>query len=122
MFPTGTGRVLLAQAAGSRRVLADGLAAKGWTVDVVTAYSTEPVRPTRDMLDELATADALTLTSGSASVVLEGQRLPPVVVAIGPVAAAAARERGIEITVVAEPHTVEGIVAAVTRALHDVDG
>ena len=122
VFPAGTGRVLLAQAAGARRVLADGLAAKGWTVDAVTAYSTEPLRPTRELLDELTTADALTLTSGSASMVLEGQRLPPVVVAIGPVAAAATRNRGIDITAVAEPHTVEGIVAAVTQALHRVDG
>ena len=122
VFPTGTGRVLLAQAAGARPLLAEGLAAKGWTVDAVTAYSTEPVQPTRELLDGLATADALTLTSGSASVVLQGQRLPPVVVAIGPVTAAAARERGIDITAVAEPHTVEGIVAAVTRALHGVDG
>ena len=121
-FPTGTGRVLLAQAAGARPLLAEGLAAKGWTVDAVIAYSTEPVRPTRQQLDALATADALTLTSGSASAVLQGHRLPPVVVAIGPVAAAAARERGIEITAVAEPHTVQGIVAAVTRALHGGDG
>jgi uroporphyrinogen-III synthase len=122
VFPTGTGRVLIAQAAGARRLLAEGLAAKGWTVDAVTVYSTKPVRPTRELLDGLAAADALTLTSGSASVVLQGQRLPPVVVAIGPVAAAAAHERGIAITAVAEPHTVEGIVAAVTRALRGVDG
>jgi uroporphyrinogen-III synthase len=121
-FPTGTGRVLLAQAVGARPLLAEGLSAKGWTVDAVAAYSTEPVRPTRELLDALATAHALTLTSGSASAVLQGQRLPPVVVAIGPVAAAAARERGIEITAVAEPHTVQGIVAAVTRALHGDDG
>jgi uroporphyrinogen-III synthase len=122
VFPTGTGRVLLAQAAGAGPLLAEGLKVKGWTVDAVTAYATEPVRPTRELLDALAAADALTLTSGSASVVLEGQRLPPVVVAIGPVTAAAARDRGIEITAVAEPHTVEGIVAAVTQALQRVDG
>jgi len=41
-------------------MLAEGLAAKGWTVDAVTAYSTEPVHPTDELLGGLATADALT--------------------------------------------------------------
>ena len=104
-------------------MLADGLAAKGWTVDAVTAVLHRAACDPRRVARRAATtADALTLTSGSASVVLEGQRLPPVVVAIGPVAAAAARNRGIDITAVAEPHTVEGIVAVVTQALRRVDG
>ena len=39
----GTGRVLLARAAVARDVLPEGLAARGWAVDVVDAYRSEPV-------------------------------------------------------------------------------
>ena len=43
------GTVLLARAAVARDVLPEGLAARGWAVDVVEAYRTEPVaaRPRR---------------------------------------------------------------------------
>jgi uroporphyrinogen-III synthase len=38
-------------------------------------------------------------------------------VSIGPVTARAARDRGLRVSAVADPHTVEGLVAAVERAL-----
>ncbi|MDQ3979621.1 MAG: uroporphyrinogen-III C-methyltransferase, partial [Actinomycetota bacterium] len=46
--PEGPGRVLLPQAAASRPVLAEGLNAKGWEVEVVTAYRTLPAAPAPD--------------------------------------------------------------------------
>ncbi len=41
----------------------------------------------------------------------------PRVVCIGPVTAKAAREAGFRVAAVARPHTVEGVVAALERAL-----
>ncbi|MEA2825687.1 MAG: uroporphyrinogen methyltransferase / synthase, partial [Actinomycetota bacterium] len=66
-FPhrSGGGRVLLPQAAGARPVLADGLTAKGWAVDVVHAYRTVPTAPPPDLLAAAAKADAIAFTSAS---------------------------------------------------------
>jgi uroporphyrinogen-III synthase len=41
----------------------------------------------------------------------------PKVVCIGPVTAREAREHGLRVHAVANPHTVDGLVAAVERAL-----
>jgi uroporphyrinogen-III synthase len=41
----------------------------------------------------------------------------PKVVCIGPVTAREAREHGLRVHAVASPHTIEGLVAAVERAL-----
>jgi uroporphyrinogen-III synthase len=41
----------------------------------------------------------------------------PKVVCIGPITARAARDRGLRVSTVADPHTVGGLVAAVERSL-----
>lgn len=120
-FPDGPGRVLLPQAAGARPVLADGLSAKGWAVEVVEAYRTVAATPTAEALARAADADAITFTSASTvhgylDVVAPGS-LPAVVVTIGPVTSAAARSAGLDVTVEASPHTVDGVVEALVRAL-----
>ena len=48
---------------------------------------------------------------------LGGVRGDPRVVCIGPVTAAAARRAGLRPAAVARPHTIEGLVGAVERAL-----
>jgi uroporphyrinogen III methyltransferase/synthase len=118
-FPAGAGRVLLPQAAAARPVLADGLRAKGWTVDVVEAYRTIPARPSDDALAAAAKADAIAFTSSSTvtSWLALGAPLPPVVACIGPVTAATAAEHGVPVTVVATEHTVDGLVDALVAAL-----
>jgi uroporphyrinogen III methyltransferase/synthase len=118
-FPAGAGRVLLPQAAAARRVLADGLRAKGWTVDVVEAYRTVAARPTDDALAAAAKADAIAFTSSSTvtSWLALGATIPPVVACIGPVTAATAAEHGVPVTVVATEHTVDGLVDALVAAL-----
>ena len=118
-FPAGAGGVLLPQAAAARPVLADGLRAKGWTVDVVEAYRTVPARPTDDALAAAAKADAITFTSSSTvtSWLALGATPPPVVACIGPVTAATAAEHGVPVTVVATEHTVDGLVEALVSAL-----
>ncbi len=116
-FPAGAGRVLLPQAAAARPVLAEGLRAKGWTVDVVEAYRTVPARPTDEALAAAAKADAIAFTSSSTvtSWLALGATLPPVVACIGPVTAATAAEHSVPVTVVATEHTVDGLVDALVE-------
>ena len=118
-FPAGAGRVLLPQAAAARPVLAEGLRAKGWTVDAVEAYRTVPARPGEEALAAAAKADAIAFTSSSTvtSWLALGATLPPVVACIGPVTAATAAEHGVPVTVVATEHSVEGLVDALVGAL-----
>lgn len=112
----GGGRVLLARAAVARDVVPEGLVALGWEVDVVAAYETVAADPSALELDAVAGADAVTFTSPStvhAFLELAGaERLPPVVVSIGPVTSAAAAASGIAVDVEAEEHTVTGLVTA----------
>ena len=120
-FPTGTGRVLVPAAAGARDVVPAGLGAKGWMVDLVEAYRTEPETPPADLLARAAGADAVTFTSSStvanylAAAGTSG--LPSAVVCIGPVTADAARRAGVTVTAVADPHTLDGLVDALVDLL-----
>src|SRR5215213_1388835 len=115
------GRVLVAQAAGARPVVAEGLRAAGWGVEAVEAYRTAPAHPAPDVVAAAASADALTFTASStvrAYLEVAGEEpLPPVVVCIGPVTASAARGAGLAVTAVADPHTVDGLLAALVTAL-----
>jgi uroporphyrinogen III methyltransferase/synthase len=117
----GRGRVLLARAALARDVLPEGLRAKGWHVDVVEAYRTEPVPLDEATARAIAEAEVVTFTSSSTVTnflaALRDAPLPtappPVVAAIGPVTAATAREAGLDVAIEASVHTVEGLVDAV---------
>jgi uroporphyrinogen III methyltransferase/synthase len=118
-LPDGPGRILLARAEVARDVLPDGLRAKGWEVDVVDAYRTIAAPTTAGALEALATADIVTFTSSSTVArVLEAfgaERVPPVVACIGPITSDAARQHGLTVDVEAEPHTIDGLVAALVR-------
>jgi uroporphyrinogen-III synthase len=125
-FPHGEGRVLCARADIAPDGLEDALAAKGWTPTRVDAYRT--VFP--KALPRAATAalvagdvDAITFTSASTvrgfqdalgGTVIAGK---PKVVCIGPVTAKQARAAGMTVHAVADPHTTDGLVAALERAL-----
>ena len=119
------GRLLLPRAAGGRDVLPDGLRRRGWVVDVVEAYRTTTPVPSEELAQAVRGADAVTFTSSSTVtgyLAAVGQRVPPVVACIGPVTAATARDAGLEVAVVAEEHTVEGLVRAVAEALAGTAG
>lgn len=109
-------RVLLPRAAGARDVLPRALTAKGYEVDVVEAYRTvhPPLAPA--IAELVLGADAACFTSSSTVTgwleILGADALPPVVACIGPVTAATAREAGVEVTVEASEHTVDGLVEA----------
>jgi uroporphyrinogen-III synthase len=123
-FPKGSGRVLTPRADVAPEGLEDALARKGWSPTRVDAYRT---RMPRSLPAEARAAlrsgdvDAVTFTSAStvrgfvhAMGVVKGN---PKVVCIGPVTAREAREHGMRVHAVADPHTVDGLVAAVERVL-----
>jgi uroporphyrinogen-III synthase len=123
-FPKGSGRVLTPRADVAPEGLEDALARKGWSPTRVDAYRT---RMPRSLPAEARAAlrsgdvDAVTFTSAStvrgfvhAMGVVKGN---PKVVCIGPVTAREAREHGLRVHAVADPSTVDGLVAAVERVL-----
>jgi uroporphyrinogen III methyltransferase/synthase len=120
-FPEGTGRVLLPRAAVARDALPDGLAAKGWRVDVVEAYRTHPGTPSPSAVAAARSADVVTFTSSSTVTnfldVVGSDGLPPVVACIGPITARTAEQHGLHVDVVAEVHTIDGLVGALVAAL-----
>jgi uroporphyrinogen-III synthase len=123
-FPRGTGGVLCLRADVAPEGLEDALAAKGWTPTRVDAYRT---RTPRSLPAEARAAlrrgevDAVTFTSASTVRglvrMLGAVKGSPKVVCIGPVTAQEARTHGLTVHAVANPHTVDGLVDAVERAL-----
>jgi uroporphyrinogen III methyltransferase/synthase len=117
-------RVLLARAEQARDALPDGLAGKGYGVDVLPVYRTVATDPDAELLARVRTdrVDAITFTSSSTVTnfcdAIGALPVPrPLIVSIGPVTSATLRERGLEVDVEAEPHTIDGLVAAVVSAL-----
>ena len=121
-LPNGPGRVLLPQADRARPVLAEGLRAKGWTVDAVVAYRTVAVTPPPDLMARARGADAIAFTSASTVTsyveAAGADAVPQVVVCIGPITGEAAAAEGLRVTAVADPHTLDGLVAAVVKSVH----
>ncbi len=116
-------RVLLARAEVARDVLPDGLRAMGWRVDVVDAYRTIPVEPSDAERERITDADIVTFTSASTVdnwVAAFGvDTLPKVVACIGPITADTARRAGLRVDVIADVHTIDGLVdALVERSAH----
>ena len=124
IFPRGQGRVLTPRADVAPEGLEDALERKGWRPTRVDAYRTRLVRrlpaEARAAL-ERGEVDAVTFSSASTVRGFVGAlgavRGDPKIVCIGPVTAREAREHGLRVHAVASPHTIEGLVAAVERAL-----
>lgn len=115
-----TRRVLIVRAETGRPTVPDGLARLGWDVDLVPAYAVAPMAFDEATRKAIAEAEVITFASGrTAGFIVDAcgvDNLPPTVVCIGPVAAAAATELGLEVAAVADPHTTEGLVASVIRS------
>jgi uroporphyrinogen III methyltransferase/synthase len=95
------------------------LRARGWEVEVAVAYRT--VGRTIDEPDRVRVRGADVVTFTASSTVNEFvdvvgiEHTPPMVACIGPVTAATARDRGLSVDVVADVHTVAGLVEALVQ-------
>lgn len=119
--PAGEGAVLLPQGDLAGDEVADGLRAAGWRPEPVVAYRTVTAGPLpAEVVDALGAGqiDLITFTSASTVrgfVALVGDR-PRAgrVVTIGPVTSAACRELGVPVDAEADPHDLDGLIAALT--------
>lgn len=117
-------RVLIARAETARDVLPGGLRARGYEVDVLAVYRTVRAEPDSDLLARVreGRVDALTFTSSSTvanfcEVVGSLLEPAPPAVSIGPVTSETARSRGLRVVAEADPHTIDGLVAALLGVL-----
>lgn len=121
------GRVLLLRALVARDALPQALSAAGAHVDVVAAYQTLSLSPAkrREFADLVSTGriDVVLLTSSSTATAFADalddgawRALERVVVAcIGPVTRDTARDLGLDVRVVAEDYTVDGLLDALAQ-------
>jgi uroporphyrinogen III methyltransferase/synthase len=141
-FPSATtnaARVLLARAEIARDVLPDGLGALGYEVDVLPVYRTVPAQPSAGDLEAVraGAVDAVTFTSSSTVehfVDLVGdfhvERADSpwgretqssgggvAILSIGPITSQTARAKGLRVDAEADPHDIDGLVAAVLDVL-----
>jgi len=108
-------RALIVRGREGRDVLPDALLERGAEVDIIVLYET-----VAEPLDEAtaraaAGADYLTFTSASTVrffVAAAGSLAGPRIASIGPATSAALREAGVEPDLEADPHTPDGLVAA----------
>ena len=110
------GLVVLARASRGRSVLPEGLRAAGWDVLDVAAYRNVAVALTDDQRRDAAAADGVVFTSSSTVERLVAELgadfVPPLVASIGPATSATAVALGLEVTVEATEHTIDGVVSA----------
>ena len=112
-------RALIARAAEGRDVLPDALRARGASVDVVALYETVPEPLSEEAREAAAGADYVLFTSASsvrffaqAGGSLDGPRL----VSIGPATSEELRAQGVSPDLEADPHTPDGLIAALLSA------
>jgi uroporphyrinogen III methyltransferase / synthase len=117
-------RVLIARAEQARDVLPDGLAAKGYAVDILPLYRAVPGSPDPESLRRVraGAVDVITFTSSSTvenfcAAVGPIPDPQPLVVSIGPVTSETATELGLRVDAEASDHTIDGVVATVVDAL-----
>jgi uroporphyrinogen-III synthase len=105
-LPGPVGRVLFAGAEGARTHLVESLDA-----DFVTLYRTVAVRP-----ESPPAGDLVVLASASAAESFAALGLDIPAVSMGPETTRAAHAAGVDVVEEADPHTLDGLVAAVARA------
>jgi uroporphyrinogen III methyltransferase / synthase len=108
-------RALIVRALAGRDVLPDALRERGAEVELLALYETVAEPLDGDTAAAAAQADYVTFTSAStvrffleAAGALDGPR----VASIGPATSAALREAGLEPDLEADPHTPDGLIAA----------
>ena len=127
-MPRGEGEVLLARADIAPEGLESVLEERGWTPVRIDAYATRLARSLPVGVERALAGGAVDAVTFSSASTVDGfvgcadphalaRRARPAFVCIGPVTADRARDRGLAVAAVARPHTIEGLVVAVERAL-----
>lgn len=121
-------RVLLPQAAAAREILGRTLSELGAKVTRVEAYRTiaDLGSTSEEQKVGISEADIVTFTSASgvraflqsAGAAVEGLKIA----SIGPITSAEVRAAGFEVDVEADPHTIDGLMAAILRLFTSVRG
>ncbi|MDW3220149.1 MAG: GNAT family N-acetyltransferase [Acidimicrobiales bacterium] len=118
------GTMLLARAETGRDVLPRELRDRGWTVEDVPAYRTVAVEVDATAAEACRHADVAAFTSASTVRHLVAgvgvANLPPVLACIGPATADEAVALGLAPDIVADQHSIPGIVAAIAAAVPDL--
>lgn len=129
LFPPGTGRVLVPGSELSRPTIADGLSAKGWTVDAVATYTTRTADAAPpDLLAAYRRGDfdAVVLMAGSTAKAVHDLLGPPpeptTVVTFGRPSAEAAHALGFGVAAIAHTQDADGLVGALVLALETDPG
>ena len=108
-------RVLIARAKEGRDVLPDALRARGAHVEIAALYETVAEPLSDETREAAAGADYLLFTSGSSVRFFAqagGSLSGPKLVSIGPATSDVLREHGVEPDLEADPHTPDGLIAA----------
>ncbi len=116
-------RILLPRASVARDVIPDELTRLGAHVDVVPVYETVVPQDLSENIRAVFTAvrpDWITLTSSSTAQNLLAAASPDLLhgvrlASIGPVTSSAARKHGLEITLEANPYTIDALTAAIVE-------
>lgn len=121
-FPAPTGSdnggrlVVLARAAVARQILPDGLRTAGWQVIDAPAYRNIAAKLDDAQRRSVAASDGVVFTSSSTVTRLVAEvgadTVPPLVASIGPATSATVAAHGLEVTVEAVEHTIDGVVRA----------
>ena len=114
-------RVLLARAAGARRLLTDSLRRMEIDFDDLALYESFAERPDQDELDRLGDADWITFTSGSAvhsllKAMPGGLPDRAKLASIGPVTSGVIRDAGLRVDAEAPRHDLDGLVEVLVDA------
>lgn len=116
-------RVVIARARDARDVLPEGLAERGYQVEVLPVYRTVVAEPEAEDLAAVRAGSFDLVTFTSSSTVerfceIVGPRPEGLRAAsIGPITSDTARRHGIDVVVEADPHDLGGLVDAVLAAL-----
>jgi uroporphyrinogen-III synthase len=114
-------RILLPQAAAARPVVADGLRAAGWRVDVVEAYRTVAADPDENQIAAALAADVVVFTSSSTASrfaeIAGGTIGWPRIISMGPQTTKTVELAGQMVEATADPHTLDGLVAAIIEVI-----
>jgi uroporphyrinogen-III synthase len=119
-FPQGDGRVVIVQAVDAEPTLVEGLAERGWDVEVIKPFRAVTAKPSVEQQRAALQADAVLFASGSAArgwAEIFGRRTPSISVAIGARTAAAAEQAGLKITIVSADQSMYGMLVALDRYL-----